>query len=173
MLFGKRIYLRPIEKKDLEILNKWKNDERTFKFLGGGFNPISIDQQSYWMESMIDLTGSNRRYLICELETNEPLGIAGLYDINWIHRSSEVGLYIGNEEQRGKGYASESFEIVEKLASNYLNLRKFRLNVVKNNEDALKLWTNLNFIEVGKLNEERYIDGEYYDVIIMEKFINE
>ena len=108
MLIGNNIYLRPIEMDDIKHLNQWKNNEETFKFLGGGFQPISIDQQSTWMESMIDLTGNNKRYIISTTKNNLSIGMVGLYGINWIHRTAEVGLYIGEHDFRGKGYATES-----------------------------------------------------------------
>ena len=172
MLVGEKVYLRPIELKDVDDLNKWKNDETTFKFLGGGFNPVSIDQQSKWMGSMIDLTGNNKRYIICSIEDNNPLGMVGLYGISWIHRNAEVGIYIGSKEYRGKGHATETYELLERFAKNYLNLRKLKLNVVKNNNNAMRLWSKLGFLQVGELIAERYINGKYYNLIIMEKFIN-
>ena len=172
MLKGSNIYLRPIELKDLDQLNEWKNDENTFKFLGGGYNPISIDQQAKWMNSMIDLTGNNKRYIISTHINPTPLGMIGIYGINWIHHTAEVGLYLGNKKYRGKGYATEAYELLEAFAINYLNLRKLKLEVVNNNSKAVNLWKKLGFEIVGKLSDERYINGKYYDLLIMEKFIN-
>lgn len=171
MIKGKNIYLRPIELRDLNVLNDWKNDEDTFKFLGGGYNPVSIDQQSKWMESMIDLTGNNKRYIISNFN-DVPIGMIGLYGINWIHRTAEVGLYLGNRLHRGKGYATEAHSLLEEFAISYLNLRKLRLEVVNNNSKAVSLWEKLGFETIGKLSDERYINGKYYDLLIMEKFIN-
>lgn len=171
MFKGENIYLRPIELKDLNYLNEWKNDEDIFKFLGGGYNPVSVDQQSKWMESMIDLTDNNKRYIISTLEKDAPIGMIGLYGINWIHRTAEVGLYIGNKNYRGQGYATEAYDLLEKFAINYLNLHKLKLEVVNANNKAVKLWTKLEFNIVGELINERYIDGKYYNLLIMEKFI--
>jgi len=172
MLKGENVYLRPIELNDLNYLNAWKNDEETFKFLGGGYQPISIDQQAKWIESLIDLTGDTKRYIITTFKDDIAIGMIGLYGINWIHRTAEMGLYIGEENYRGKGYASEAYGIIENYAKKYLNLRKLNLEVVHNNNNAIKLWTRLGFSKAGKLSDERYIDGEYYDLSIMEKFIN-
>lgn len=84
MIKGEKIYLRPIIKEDITFLNTWKNDEEIYKYLGGGFIPTSIDQQIKWMDSMIDTSGNNKRFIICE-QTDKPVGMIGLYDINWIH----------------------------------------------------------------------------------------
>ena len=158
VLKGEKVYLRPILKKDILYLNEWKNDEETYQYLGGGFLPTSIDQQEKWMDSIIDTTGNNKRFLICN-NMHEPIGMVGLYSVNWIHRTCEIGLYIGNKEAKGKGYGKESCLLIEKFAKDYLNLRKIKLNVVLNNEAATQLWKSLAYKEVGKLKDERFIKG--------------
>lgn len=170
MIKGEKVYLRPILKRDITLLNQWKNDEETFKNLGGGFMPVSIDQQENWIESMIDNTGNNKRYIICDNE-NDPVGMVGLYGINWIHRTCEIGLYIGNKNARGKGYAKESCRLIEQFAKDYLNLRKIKLNVVYDNASATYLWESLGYEKVGEFKDERFIKGKYKNVLLMEKFI--
>lgn len=170
MIIGKKIHLRPIIQDDLIHLNKWKNDENIYKYLGGGFMPTSITQQSKWLESLIDTTGNNKRFIICNSDSH-PIGMIGLYSINWIHRSCEIGLFLGEKSEQGKGYAQEACTLLENFAKNYVNLRKIKLNVVKHNEKASNFWLRLNYKEVGILKEERFIDGEYRDLIIMEKFL--
>lgn len=166
-----KTFLRPIEKSDLKKLNKWKNDKEIFKYLGGGFQPISIDQQSEWLDSMIDLTGNNKRYII-EDENHMAIGVIGLYGISWIHRAAEIGMYIGEEEAHGNGYGTEAYEIIENYAKNFLNLRKLKLNVVYTNEKAVGFWEKLGYSKIGYLSQERYIDGQYHDLFILEKFLN-
>ena len=39
------------------------------------------------------------------------------------------------------------------------------------NVAALKLWKSLGYYKVGEYVKERFIDGEYKNVTIMEKFI--
>lgn len=166
-----RIILRPIVKGDLESLNKWKNNEEVFKYLGGGFVPTSIDIQEKWMDSMMDLSGSNKRFIIEIKDSKKAIGTVGLYGINSIHRTAEVGLYIGELDEQGNGYAQEAYQLLEKYAKNYLNLRKLKLNVVYKNDKAVALWEKLGFKRCGNFEQERYIDGKYFDLLIMEKFL--
>lgn len=168
---NKRIILCPIEKKDLIYLNIWRNSENVFKFLGGGFHPISINQQEKWLDEMIDLTGKNRRFLIKKINNDEPIGMVGLYDIDWINRTCEIGLFIGNTLEQKKGYGQEAYILLENYARLYLNIRKIKLKVVLNNEKAILFWEKLGFLEVGRYKSERFIQGEYRDVVLMEKFI--
>lgn len=170
MIKGEKIYLRPVIKSDINYLNDWKNDEDVYRFLGGGFMPISIDQQEKWLDSIIDLTGNNKRFIICN-NLDAPVGMVGLYDINWIHRTCEIGIYIGDKNSYGSGFGRESCTLIEKFAKEYLNIRKVRLNVVFKNGAALKMWNVLGYKKVGELTEERFIKGKYHNLIIMEKFI--
>lgn len=80
-LRGKKVLLRPIVRNDLEKLNIWKNDENVYKYLGGGFQPTSIDIQNKWMEALMDTTGNNKRFII-ENTNSEAVGMIGLYSIN-------------------------------------------------------------------------------------------
>ncbi|MYL20107.1 GNAT family N-acetyltransferase [Halobacillus litoralis] len=170
MIKGDKVYLRPILKEDISHLNKWKNDEGIYMYLGGGFNPTSINQQEKWMDSMIDNTGDNKRFIICDTQ-NTPNGLIGLYSINWIHRTCEIGVYIGNKNAHGKGYGKRACKLIEQYAREYLNIRKIKLNVVVENENAVNLWSELDYEQVGLLKKERYIKGDYKDLAIMEKFI--
>ncbi|MDG4850637.1 GNAT family N-acetyltransferase [Peribacillus frigoritolerans] len=170
MIKGEKIYLRPILKKDIIFLNEWKNDEETYQYLGGGFMPTSIDQQEKWMDSMIDTSGNNKRFIICDNQ-NEPIGMVGLYDINWIHRTCEIGIYIGSKSAKGKGYGKEACELLEQFANENLNLRKIKLNVVSDNGAATHMWQSLGYEKIGEYKDERFIKGEYKCLILMEKFI--
>ncbi|RFA33376.1 hypothetical protein CAI16_14965 [Virgibacillus dokdonensis] len=171
MIIGEKVFLRPILKEDVKLLNEWKNDEETFRFLGGGFMPVSLDQHKEWMDSIIDTTGENKRFMICTKDKN-PIGMVGLYDINWVHRTCEIGIYIGEQNVRGKGYGKEACSLIEEFARKYLNLRKIKLNVVFENAKAIHLWEKLNYEIVGVLKKERFINDEYKDLVIMEKFLS-
>lgn len=170
MIKGEKVYLRPILKKDITFLNEWKNDEETYQYLGGGFMPTSIDQQEKWIDSMIDTTGNNKRFIICDSK-HTPVGMVGLYDINWVHRTCEIGIYIGDKNVKGKGYGKEACKLMERFSKEYLNLRKIKLNVVSNNGAAIHMWSSLGYKKIGEYEEERFIKGEYKNLILMEKFI--
>lgn len=171
MIKGEKVYLRPIQKDDITYLNQWKNDEETYMYLGGGFMPTSINQQEKWLDSLMDTSGNNKRFIICD-NNSSPVGMVGLYDINWIHRTCEIGIYIGSKDAKGKGYGKEACLLVERFAKEYVNLRKIKLNVVSDNKKALNMWQSLGYIKVGEYIKERYIKGVYRNLTLMEKFID-
>ena len=170
MLNYEGISLIPIENEDLEILNKWKNDEEVFKYLGGGYRPTSKTQQAKWIDALTSNTFENQRYLILD-EENKKVGFIGLYDISLVNGTASLGIYIGEKESWGKGIASRAYKALERYAKMYLNLRKINLNVVEENSNAVKMYEKLGFSACGKYHKERFIEGEYKDLLIMEKFI--
>ncbi len=171
MIKGKLIYLRPIIKSDITYLNRWKNDENTYMYLGGGFMPTSIDYQEKYLELMIDTSGKDKRFIICDND-DLPIGMVGLYNINWINRTCEIGVYIGDKKALSKGYGKEACLLVERFAKEYINLRKIKLSVVSDNKNALRMWHSLEYKKVGEYIDERFIKGTYRNLIVMEKFIN-
>lgn len=170
MIQGDRISLRPIEKRDLHVLNNWKNNEEVYRYLGGGYMPVSVDIQESWMDSIMDTTGENKRFII-EDKNKHSIGMTGLYNINWIHRTCEFGIFVGNVDEQGKGYGSETYGLMEDFAGRYLNLRKIKVLTVKDNFSAVNMYHKLGFKMVGELVDERFIDGKYCSVLILEKII--
>ena len=170
VLSNEKVNLRPITKNDLTLLNNWKNTEDIYEYLGGGFIPVSIDVQDRWMDSLMDTTGNNKRFII-ENEAELPVGMIGLYNINWIHRNCELGIFIGEKTMHGKGYASSAYILLEDYAFRFLNLRKIKAEVVESNVSAVFLYQKLGFTQAGCLNDERFIDGKYHNLLIMERII--
>lgn len=169
MLRMNHVKLRPILKTDLKNLNNWKNDEEVYKYLGGGFNPISIDQHEKWIDNLITIDNQNKRFII-EYD-GDSVGMIGLYSINNIYQNCEIGIYIGNRDYQGKGIAKTSIELIESYAKKYLNIKKIKCFAVVENIKAIKIWEKSGYKKVGILKDERFIDGEFKDVMIMEKFI--
>lgn len=172
IIFEYGVSIRPIVIEDYEYFNKWNQDEETMMYLGGGFMPISKDLHKDWINSMIDTSGfsTSKRYII-QNTRNIPIGLIGLYSINWIHRTAEVGIYIGDSKSRGKGVASAALHQLENFAVEYCNLRKLKIYVVKDNEKAVNFWGKHEYKQVGCLSQERFIKGKYCDLIVMEKFL--
>jgi putative acetyltransferase len=53
-----------------------------------------------------------------------------------------------------------------------LNLYKIKLEVVVDNNGAINLYKKNGFKIVGTMKKDRYINGEYVDVHIMERYNN-
>lgn len=163
------VSLRPVEYSDLEFLFKWRNNKEIFTQLGGGYFPTSKTEMEKWMDNFCEKDMNNPRFII--MFEKQTVGFISLNNISYINRSAELGVYIGELRFQGKGIASEALTQLELFAKNQLNLRKIKLLMNDNNISALKLYEKLSYELIGKYKSERYVNGEWVDVLIMEKFL--
>lgn len=57
-----------------------------------------------------------------------------------------------------------------KYAFSSLDLRKVNLTVLGNNERAMKCYEKHGFIEIGRYTNEKFVNGSYVDLVMMETF---
>ncbi|HDR50743.1 MAG TPA: N-acetyltransferase [Mariniphaga anaerophila] len=171
MLTGEKILLRPLNFYDVEKFYKWRNDLHVKKLAMMHPFPVTMESEKEWVES-ISKKKDNQLvvFSICEKETGNCIGFVKLFNINWVHRYCYFGIVIGEDSARGKGYGYEALTLISHYAFNILNINKITLEVIKINEDAIKLYKNFGFIEEGELKRQFYFDGKWHAVLIMSLF---
>jgi len=88
-----------------------------------------------------------------------------LININYIHKYCELGIVIGEENCRGKGYCEEAIKLIINYAFSHLNMNKIGVEeVVEFNKGPLKLCKKIGFIKEGILKKHYYIESKYYDI---------
>ena len=92
------------------------------------------------------------------------------YWANWckVYVKGEVGLFIGEEENRSKGYGTEALSLHVEYGFNYLNLKNIMLKVFSFNKRAIKSYEKIGFKVFGKRTEDYYLNGKWYDEYFME-----
>ena len=78
-----------------------------------------------------------------------------------------VGIFIGGEEQRSKGYGAEAIRLVLNYGFKTMNLHSINLTVHADNFAGISCYKKVGFLEVGRLPEVLFIDGKYVDKIYM------
>ena len=97
MIKGKKVGLRAVEKKDLKVLLDWRNFS-DFRKNFREVRELSLDDQEKWFETLQKTKHINYMFTIIDLESNQPIGAAGLLYINWIIRSADFSFYIGDKK---------------------------------------------------------------------------
>ena len=165
-IVGERVYLSPMNPEDSGIYAKWMND---FAVTGGlGVSDFANSELSEleWVED--NLKKLNHQYAIVLKENDELIGNIGLESIQQINRHCDVGLFIGEEKHRGKGYGTEALKLAVRYAFDKLNMHSIHLNVFDFNVGAIKSYKKVGFREAGRLREEHFHDGKYCDKLIMD-----
>lgn len=91
-----------------------------------------------------------------------------LTNVKWIHQSAEVGIFIGEAENRLKGYGSEALKLLVFYGFNYLNFNNIMLKVFSFNDVAISAYKKVGFNEFGSRKKSYYLKGKWYDDIYME-----
>jgi len=102
---------------------------------------------------------------------NEKVGAARISHIDYRSGTCYVGGDI-TSEYRGRGYGRKMYNTIFEFCKNNLNMRKLYLEVLVSNENAYQLYRKIGFQICGAYKAHVFKDGEYQDVLVMEKFLD-
>lgn len=165
-LIGQKILLRPVKRNDSELLYKWINDKDLVHF-NSPFKPISEIQHDEWLKKVLDERNDLIIFVIEEKDTHKVIGSCQLFNINWIHRSAELQIRIGDSNYFGRGFGVEAIETLCKFGFTELNLNRIYLNVFESNTRAIRAYEKAGFKLEGVMQEAAHIDGQFVNVHIM------
>jgi RimJ/RimL family protein N-acetyltransferase len=163
---GELVYLRALEKSDLEACLRWMNDPEVTQYILMGRKPMNATREGEWIAEQYR-NDADVVFAICKKVGDEHIGNCGLNEINWVDRFATTGIAIGEKSCWGKGYGTDAMRLVLRYAFEILNLRRVELAVFDFNERAIRSYKKLGFVEEGRLVERRYKNGRYIDEILM------
>ena len=160
-------FLREITLSDIEYINTWRNDREIIKSLGSPFRYINKETDVNWFNNYISNRNSSIRLAICASATKTLIGATYLLNLDWVNRSAEFSIWIGEESHQGKG--AGYFAVKEMLNHAFLdlNLNRIHLTVFCTNERAINLYKKVGFIKEGCLRQVVYKNGVYNDMLQM------
>ncbi|WDC84804.1 GNAT family protein [Caloramator sp. mosi_1] len=143
---------------------EWINDLEVSIGLFEMKTPITAEGERQIIEEL----SKENVFAIVLNEVDKLIGNVGLHNINWISRTAEIGILIGDKFYWGQGYAKEAMELLLDYAFNMLNLHMVYLKVYGYNVSAIRCYEKVGFKYAGRLREAIEVAGERYDVIYMD-----
>jgi ribosomal-protein-alanine N-acetyltransferase len=172
-LEGKLIYLRAIALSDVnESYLKWLNEPDVTTGLASGTFPTSLDALRLYVEQK-SADKNTIMFAICDQKSNKHIGNIKLDNFDWVSRTCELGVLIGEKDFWGKGIGSEVCKLTIRYALQQLNIRKILLAVYANNAGAIKVYEKIGFVKEGTLRQHIWSNGEYIDKHYMGLFASE
>lgn len=162
---GKKIILRPITLDDTDLIVKWRNNPsvvQNFIFR----EKFTKNMHEKWMHDKVE-TGQVIQYIVEEKDSKRPIGSVYYRDVNKAYDSAEFGIFIGEDDARGKGYGKEIAALFVKYGFEKLGLHRIQLRLVKGNAAAAKTYLSVGFHKEGEFRDMVKLDGEYKTVIFM------
>ena len=161
------VYLRALEVEDLERTHKWHTDPSLYKTLASNFHFVSRSAEETWLKQKCAFSKNEINLAICLKDTSDHIGNIYLRDIDRISQRGTLHIFIGDAENRGKGYGQSAIRQLISYAFDELNLQKIWLTILAKNTVARHIYEKCGFIVEGTLKRHVYKNGQFKDVICM------
>jgi len=161
---GERVYLSPINLEDAELYTAWLNDLATTRFLTLAPRQVTLQGER---EALIELA-KQHSYAIIARDGEELLGNCGLFGIEDVNRTAEVGIFIGESSRRGEGYGAEALRLLCDYGFYVLNLLSIHLHTYAYNRRGVACYRRAGFKDAGCLRKAHFYGGDYHDVLLMD-----
>jgi RimJ/RimL family protein N-acetyltransferase len=163
---GRQIYLRGLDRADLPAMVEWINDNDVTCLMFTGLRPANAELLAeQWAQDQ--RSSSEVVFAVCDQQTDELIGTTGLYSVNWVMRTAEFRVFIGNKTFWDRGIGTDCTKLMIVYGFDKLNLNKVWLGVNAENKRGAHAYEKAGFVHEGILRQEQYRNFRYYDVIRM------
>ena len=152
----------------IEYLNIVGGESSNLLFGEDDFNP-SIDQYKTYIKN---INKSKTSLMLLGIINNRIVSVSQISGNNnkRISHNSELVISVKKEYWRNK-VGSFAMEKLIKFAKDTNHIKTISLGVKEDNHNAIKLYKNHGFVEVGVHKNFFNINGDYYDEILMDLYI--
>lgn len=172
-MFGPRIEgengvaLRPPVLEDFERFAQWELSVGATRFWGPRFTTeVPTDREARirrWGDSPNSVTWT----ITYE---GEAVGYTGIFDIDWVRRDGETGIFIGRPDLYGRGIASEAVRLRMAFIWNEIGLHRTHNWIALANQGSWRANKKSGYGQIGTYPHSWYRSGEWFDEWLGEAF---
>jgi RimJ/RimL family protein N-acetyltransferase len=166
MLTGNLVNLRALERDDLERCWTWMNDAEVTHFLAAIHAPLSRAEEEKWLEQAMTQRDDKCTFAITTKDGTH-IGNCEIQRIDRVARHAELGIMIGDKNYWGQGYGADAMKVLLRYAFEVLNLNRVYLRVHEYNSRAIRCYEKCGFRHEGRMRQQVYRHGRYWDTLIM------
>lgn len=166
-LESERLYFVPLTVLNLTYAESnyegWFSDPEVTQFNSHGVWPKTPDE---FHQYVISLKNDKSRLVLMMVDkiTGKHIGNISLQGINWINRSAEFAIIIGEKDYWGQGLAKESMATLFNHAFSGMNLHRIWTGTSELNIGMQKAIEKIGMIKEGTFQEAIFTNGEFYDI---------
>ncbi len=159
------VYLRSITLEDTDRVVSWRNNENVKKYFiyQGEF---TREEHLKWLQDKVNV-GQVVQFIIIEKRNERPIGSVYLRDVDREYQKAEYGIFIGEDDARGRGYGTQAAKLMLKYAFEEEKLHRIYLRAFADNERAIASYKKVGFFLEGILRDDVYVRGQYRDIAWM------
>jgi len=160
------VYLRALEIEDLDRTFTWHNDRELYRKIGP-FRHVSRATDEEWLRKKQAWSNQELNLAICLTSNSQHIGNIYLRNIHWVDRHAELRIFIGDSDQRSKGYGQAAVRLLVEHAFQDLGLLRVYLFVLEDNRAAIRAYEKCGFVLEGSLRKHFFSGGEFKDCLMM------
>jgi RimJ/RimL family protein N-acetyltransferase len=128
--------------------------------------PLSRAAEEKWLEEHMD-SSFNWVRLAIETKDGVHIGNMDLGPVEPEDRRAMLGIMIGEREYWGRGYGTDAIRTLFRFAFEEMNLNRVWLTAFEFNERSIACYRKCGFREEGRLRQDRFARGRYWDTLVM------
>lgn len=138
----------------------------------GGYLFVSEAYEKKWVEDTI-FHSTDVKLAVCLCENNQHIGNVYLTGINYINRTAESHILIGEKAYWGQGYGKEALVEILKYGFDERGLNRIEAHINADNIASLKMHEKCGYKRDGILRKAIFKNGAFKDVVVMSIFKEE
>lgn len=162
---GGGVALSPALPDDIGNLFLWLNDAQA-ALEDMPYRPVDCLVFKDWLDQQARQNGQVL-FIIRTLQPARGIGFVLFKNLNPVFHAAEIGVRIGAEGDRGRGYGSAALKLALQYAWDTLNLKRVWLTVFASNERAIASYIRAGFEREGLMRQAAFVGGEWKDVVMM------
>lgn len=132
--------------KDISVIFEWENNPDNWG-ISDTKTPFTKEEITNFVNSTQDIYLNKQiRLMISLVKEVEPIGCIDLFELDTLTNSSGVGILIGDELSRNKGFAKKALELLIRHAKEELKLNQLFCNISLNNTKSIRLFESCGFL---------------------------
>ena len=155
---GVGVVLRSIELADAERCVNWLHNPETTRYLLRQYNDLTLETEIEWIKRVI-ASDTDLVAAICVLGSDGVLrhvGNVGIHQIDRVNGHAEIGIFIGDQLDYGKGVGREALRAIithafRPIEQNGVGLARVWARVCKPNKRSRRMCMHLNLKLEGVL----------------------
>lgn len=169
LLEGEKIRLRAVEPEDLDLLMEWENNPENWT-ISGTINPFSKSLMSSYIENahLNIYQAGQYRFMIVSKASEKCIGTMDIFDFDAFHKRAGLGILIGDQHQRGLGFAKEAMNLIIDYCFHHLDLHQLFCNILEDNSRSIKLFESSGFLPVGIKKDWIRVNSEFKNEIMLQ-----
>ena len=167
LLRGEKVWLRPLEERDMPAYVAGINDTEVGAYAGYRM-PTTVAEATAWLErnAAKSHTGEGYFFAVCELGDDRFIGTTWFKEVNTLDGNAELAIYM-DRDHIGSGWGTDAQRTLLAFGFGTLGLERVWLTVNASNARAIRSYEKVGFQREGVMRRAFRVDGRLGDVVLM------